>query len=140
MSALALSLDVAENYFDDCSLDSIETLGLLHHPPQAAQAGKDARGAGAHTDMGGITILLQGGVGGLQVHDDADDLIDAPPIPGTFIINLGDLIPRWTNGLYRSTKHRVTNCSGSEQYLAIFFLDGAGRLCFGRGSHLPNCR
>src|SRR4030095_14309937 len=72
---------------------------------------------------GGITILAQDGAGGLEVRNQAGDWLEAAPIPGTFVINLGDLMARWTNGIYNSNLHRVkNNSSGRDRYsIATFY-------------------
>ncbi|HUR03984.1 MAG TPA: 2OG-Fe(II) oxygenase family protein, partial [Nonomuraea sp.] len=82
----------------------------------------DIWGVGEHTDYGLLTLLLQDDNSGLQVHT-TRGWIDAPPLPGTFVCNIGDMLDKLTGGLYRSTPHRVRNLSGNERLSYPFFFD-----------------
>jgi len=79
-------------------------------------------GVGEHTDYGVLTILKQDDVGGLQVKI-RSRWIDAPPVPNSFVCNVGDMLDRLTRGLYRSTPHRVQNVSGRSRLSFPFFFD-----------------
>ncbi|ENU1215026.1 isopenicillin N synthase family oxygenase [Pseudomonas aeruginosa] len=109
LGMLALSLELPEGYFSDGLDNPMITTRLLHYPPQPRVGDGNQIGAGAHTDWGMITMLLQDDVGGLEVRNADGEWIRAPHIPNTFIINLGDMVPVLTRGIYRSNMHRVLN-------------------------------
>lgn len=123
VSAVALSLGLPANHFESIQRKPITIQRLLHYPPQQGKVSQEEIGIGAHTDYGFLTILSQDSVGGLQVRNLAGEWISAPPVEGTFIINIGDLVQALTNGRYSSTVHRVINTSGAERYSIPFFLD-----------------
>ena len=98
-------------------------LRLLHYPPQAPSTPDDVYGSAPHTDFGFITLLAQDEVGGLQVQTPDGQWLDAPPKAGTFVMNVGQMLHQWSNGILRATPHRVINRSGRERYSVPFFFD-----------------
>ncbi|EOD8996023.1 TPA: isopenicillin N synthase family oxygenase [Klebsiella pneumoniae] len=106
---LALSLQLPEDFFDEGLKEPMIISRMLHYPSQPMDARENQIGAGAHTDWGLITLLLQDEVGGLEVRNADGEWLKAPFIEGTFVVNLGDMVPVLTNGLYHSTMHRVYN-------------------------------
>ena len=96
---------------------------LQYYPPRPADAGPDRFSLAAHTDFGVLTLLAQDDNGGLQIQKPDGEWIAAPPIPGTLVINVGDLLGRWSNGHYRSTPHRVINTSGRERLSLVLAYD-----------------
>lgn len=111
-------------------------LRLLHYPPRPDAPG-DLYGSAPHTDFGAITVLAQDDIGGLQVMTPDGDWIDAPPVPGTFVLNVGDMLHRMTHGALRSTPHRVVNRTGSERYSCPFFFDPSAASVVGPLGSVP---
>ena len=97
-------------------------LRLLYYP-STDPAETDLYGSAPHTDFGALTILAQDPVGGLQVQTPAGQWIDAPPMEGAFVVNVGDMLNLWSGGRLRSTPHRVINASGRARYSVPFFYD-----------------
>ncbi|HUI28420.1 MAG TPA: 2OG-Fe(II) oxygenase family protein, partial [Candidatus Kryptonia bacterium] len=121
MAGLALSLGLDEDYFARrYTGEPLILFRIFNYPPLAQSAGEWS--VGEHTDYGVLTILKQDDAGGLQVKSDSH-WIDAPPIAGSFVCNIGDMLDRMTGGYYRSTPHRVRNRSGRDRLSFPFFFD-----------------
>ncbi|CAN6456743.1 unnamed protein product [Victoria cruziana] len=125
---IALALDLDAEFFikPDILGDPIATLRLLHYSGELSNPEKGIYGAGAHSDYGLITLLLTDEVLGLQICRDKDAENQVweyvPPIKGAFIVNLGDMLERWSNCIFRSTMHRVI-VNGQERYSVAFFVE-----------------
>jgi len=117
LKAFAVALDLPENWFDDKRDKHISALRANNYPDQSGMKVQDGSiRCSAHTDYGTITILKSGGPG-LQVSKDKDSPVwhDVPFVKDAFIINLGDLMRRWTNDKWSSTLHRVVNPSANDR-------------------------
>jgi isopenicillin N synthase-like dioxygenase len=125
--AIALALELPEDYFDAWFTTPMVIMSPLHYPPQEVRSGREVTeariGAGAHSDYGCLALLAQDDKGGLQVRNTAGRWIDAKPVPGTFVVNVGDMLARWTNDLFPATLHRVINTSGLDRQSIPFFYD-----------------
>jgi isopenicillin N synthase-like dioxygenase len=119
---VAMSLGLPARALDHYFAHPTTFLRMLHYPPQPPQE-DDQMGSAPHTDYGIITLLAQDNSGGLQVRPRGGDWIDAPPIPDTYVLNVGDMLARWTNNRFVSTPHRVINRSGGDRYSLPYFLD-----------------
>ncbi|KAM1061971.1 hypothetical protein ACFX14_026259 [Malus domestica] len=124
--ALALDLDI--HFFDKPEMlgEAIATLRLLHYDGQVSDPANGIFGAGAHSDFGFITLLATDDVAGLQICKDKDAKPQIwefiPPIKGAFIVNIGDMLERWSNGIFKSTLHRVVG-NGQDRYSIAYFIE-----------------
>jgi isopenicillin N synthase-like dioxygenase len=124
MASIALSLGLEESYFAErYTSDPLILFRIFNYPPNSSLSNDNERwGVGEHTDYGVLTILKQDANGGLQVKSNSK-WVAAPPIPGSFVCNIGDMLDRMTGGFYRSTPHRVQNLSGKHRLSFPFFFD-----------------
>jgi isopenicillin N synthase-like dioxygenase len=120
MAGLALSLGLEESYFADrYTGDPLTLFRIFNYPPPPDP---NLWGVGEHTDYGLLTVLLQDSTGGLEVRSRSGWVV-APPTPGSFVCNIGDMLDRMTRGLYRSTPHRVRNPAPRNRLSFPFFFD-----------------
>ena len=125
LEAFAIALSLPPDTLTKHHQNHSYTLRLLHYPPLQESPKAGQLRAGAHSDYGSITLLFQDKVGGLEVLSNDGSWMPAPAIPGTVLINIGDLLQRWSNDVFRSTKHRVALPQGSQakrhRYSIAFF-------------------
>ena len=123
LPAFSVAVGERPSFFSDQMVPPTTALRLVHYSPSLKLGPEDHYGIQPHTDYGFITILAQDDIGGLAVRGVDDRWINARRIPGTLIINIGDVLARWTNDVFNSTPHRVRNKSTrhSRYSLAMFF-------------------
>lgn len=124
LKAVAISFGLPETTFQHAYQNPMARGQLVYYPPSSSADEAEQRfGVAPHTDFGVLTFLLQDDNGGLQVRNRGGQWIEAPPIPGTLVCNIGDLLQRWTNDRFISTVHRVINRSGKKRYSIPVFFD-----------------
>ncbi|HET8928031.1 MAG TPA: 2-oxoglutarate and iron-dependent oxygenase domain-containing protein [Microbacterium sp.] len=124
LRAWALSLGAAESYFDEHFGEPSTLIKIVRYPGSAEP--EPAQGVGAHKDSGVLTLLwIEPGKGGLQVQRDGE-WVDAPPVPGAFVVNIGELLEYATQGYLTATNHRVVSPRFPEDRISVpFFFNPA---------------
>ena len=121
LPVLARALDLPAGFFGPYFANEAHvTLRFLHYPPQEVDDDEQF-GQGPHTDNSFITILAREDVPGLAVRLPSGEWLAPPVIPDTFLVNLGNMMKRWSNDRFHSTPHGVVNDSGKDRYSIAFF-------------------
>jgi isopenicillin N synthase-like dioxygenase len=117
----ALAMGLPEDALDPYFKTPTSMLRLLHYPPQQPDDSPERIGTRAHTDTGGITILSQDDVGGLEVMLKTGEWVGVPPKKYSYVINFGEVMSMWSDGIFAATPHRVINRYGKERYSVPYF-------------------
>jgi isopenicillin N synthase-like dioxygenase len=121
LEAFAVGLGIRSDFFRAHFNKPVSRGSLIYYPPRTAHT--NDFGSAPHSDYGTLTLLAQDEIGGLEVKTRTGEWIRAVPLPGTFVVNVGDLLARWSNGLFESTPHRVVNPAGRARYSVAMFVD-----------------
>jgi isopenicillin N synthase-like dioxygenase len=117
----AAALDLPSDYFDAAFAEPNCTIRLIHYPPQP-EPDDNEFGFAPHTDNNFITFLAQSALPGLEVRTAEGEWIRPPAIPGTFVVNTGAMLGRYSNDRFKPTPHRVINRNDRSRYAIPFFL------------------
>ncbi|MEM7224733.1 MAG: 2-oxoglutarate and iron-dependent oxygenase domain-containing protein [Pseudomonadota bacterium] len=123
LRAFALSLGLPAESFVSNWRHPIARASVIYYPAQPPLMGEEQFGVAPHTDFGCLTLLWQDQIGGLEVQTKTGEWVTAHPIEGTLVVNVGDLLSRWTNDAFRSTPHRVINRAGVERHSMVVAAD-----------------
>ncbi|KAH8552675.1 2OG-Fe(II) oxygenase [Umbelopsis sp. PMI_123] len=129
MRLVAISFGLSEDYFEPLFDPTASTLRYLHYPARDVKVEESAANddddallsCSKHTDSGIVTLLCQDTVGGLEVRNSLGQWIPAPYVPESFVVNLGDLMTRWSNGTFVATLHRVRATNKDRLSIPFFF-------------------
>lgn len=119
----ALGIGLPEDTFLRHFDEPLSLLRLIHYPPQEPSETEGRFGTRPHTDNCAFTILAQDDTGGLEIMGEDGEWVGVPPVADSYVINLGEVMKIWTNGMFMATPHRVINRSGRERYSIPFFMN-----------------
>jgi isopenicillin N synthase-like dioxygenase len=117
-----LALDLRADELREFFKKDMNSLRLLHYPPQKPDEDGVHLGARAHTDTNAFTILAQDANGGLEIRNRDNEWVAVPPIAGALVVNVGEVLKVWSDGVFSSTLHRVINRSGRRRFSIPFFM------------------
>jgi isopenicillin N synthase-like dioxygenase len=118
---VAMALDLPPDYFAAAFAEPNCTIRLIHYPPHPSPADNEF-GFAPHTDNNFLTFLAQSALPGLEVRTAEGEWLRPPAVPGTFVVNTGAMLARYSNDRFRATPHRVINRNDASRYAVPFFL------------------